>query len=575
MRGLSQARWVAGAAVLALTVTACGGDDTTDEGSGVPEATSGGESGEVTQGGVLRTQVGEPASLVPGNAGESAGSEVLGTLFSALVDYEKDGSIVPLVAAEIPTSDDLINWTITINEGWTFHDRTPVTAQSFVDAWNFAAYAPNAQSLGYFFGPGIASVEGFDALQSADPDGEGPEVAPEPAAKEMTGLEVVDETTFNVTLTEPLSLFPLMLGYTAFYPMPESCLTAEDFCNEAPVGNGPFMMDGVWNHDQGIAVTKYEDWGGETPPNIDGVEWTIYSDPQTAYLDLQDGNLDFLGDLPPEELANAETEFADRYIEEPSSTFQYIGFPLYDEKFGGGTIDDNYGGEAKVNLRKALSMAINRQELIDTIFNGSNTPADSLVSPIVDGYREGACGDACIFDVEAAKAMYDESGGIEGPIKLYFNGPDTPHAEWMTAVGNYWQAAFGLEYELNELPWAEYLEAQDAHEFDGVFRLGWIFDYPSPQSYLSPIYGPGAGELNFGYVDPEVDTLLQEGNASATIEEGIALYNEAEDKILETFPNIPMWFSQSIAAYNDTAENVELDLFGVVDYMKISMTSTS
>jgi ABC-type oligopeptide transport system substrate-binding subunit len=574
MRGLAQARWIAGAAVLALTVSACGGDG--DE----PADTPSGSSGEPTAGGTLRTNIGEPAFLVPANSNESEGTEVLATLFSPLVDYNKDGSLYPVVASEIPTSEDNITWTINIADGWTFHDGTPVTANSFVDAWNFAAYGPNAQGNGYFFGPGIADVVGYADLQSGeDPDGEeGPLEGAEPAATEMSGLEVVSDTQFTVTLTAPLSFFPLMLGYTAFYPMAESCFDSEDFCNEEPIGNGPFKFDS-WTHQQSIEVSKYEDWNFEPKPNVDGIQFNMYSDSGTGYLDLQDGNLDFLAGVPAEEINNAKADFGDRYIEEPASTFQYIGFSLYDETFGGGTIEDNYGGD-KANLRKALSMAIDRQTIIDTIFQGTLSPADSLISPVVEGYREGACGEACVYDVDAAKALWDESGGAEvtGPITLYYNFSDaTDHSAWLEAVGNYWESAFGLTYELKEYPtFGEYLADQENQLFtNGVWRLGWQFDYPSPQSYLSPVYGPGAGEANFGYKNPEVDELLQEGNSAPTIEEGIELYQQAEDLILETFPNIPLWFSTTQDAYNENVENAELDLFGRLDYVKVSLTDAA
>lgn len=586
MRGLAQARWVAGAAVLALTVAACGGDDPVPSDTSSPDVTEPGEESPsepvAVAGGTLRTNLGEPAFLTPAGGNDSESIEVLTTLYSMLIDYNKDGSPYPVVAAEIPTSEDNITWTITLNEGWTFHDGTPVTANSFVDAWNATAYGPSAFNNGYFFGPGIAYVQGFDDLQSVDPDGEdGPETAPAPAATEMSGLAVVSDTEFTVTLTDPLSFFPLMLGYIAFAPMSEACLAAEDMCNESPIGNGPFQFDS-WTHEQQVAVSKYEDWAGENPPSIDGIEWNIYSDNQTAYLELQDGNLDILAGVPPEEIANAEAAFGpDRFIKEPSSSFSYIGFALYDPLLGGGTAEDNYGGPEKVALRKALSMAIDRQLIIDTVFSGSFIPADSLIAPVVEGYRQGACGDACVYDVEAAKAMWDANGGADvvaaGPITLYFNGPDTPHAEWMEAVGNMWESAFGLTFELNEsASFGAYLETQAAHGFsNGVFRLGWGFDYPSAQSYLSPVYGAGAGEENFGYNDPEVQEILAQGNSAPTIEEGIVLYQQAEEMIFETFPNIPLWYGAAIFAFNENVSGAELDLFGDLDYNKVSITDAS
>jgi ABC-type oligopeptide transport system substrate-binding subunit len=574
MRGLARARWLAGAAVLALAVTACGGGGDDDDTTGDDTGSTGDAA---VQGGTLRIYASEPAFLLPGQTNETAGSAVLNALYSPLIDYDIDtGDPYPVVASALPESEDgdNIHWTITINEGWTFHDGQALTAQSFVDAWNWTAYGPNAAANGYFFGPGMASVVGYDELQTEDPDGEeGPETAPPPAAETMTGLEVVDDTTFTVELTEPFSQFPLMLGYTAFFPMAEACIADTEACNEAPIGNGPFKIDGTWNHNESINVVKYDDWAGESPPNIDGVNFQIYSDPNTGYLDLQDQNIDYMAALPSEELAAAKEAYGDRFIEQPSSTFQYIGFPLWDANWGG-TPEDNYGGDAKAALRHAMSMAINRQELIDTVFNGAYQPADSLVSPVVQGYREGACGEFCTYDVDAAKALYEESGGLTEPIQIWFND-GAGHDQWLQAVGNYWQAAFGVEYQLQARVWADYLQAQGDHALDGPFRLGWVMDYPSAQNYIAPIYGPGAGEPNFGYSNPDADALMTEGNKAATVEEGLDFYNQAEDLVLADFPNIPMWFGQTLAAYNENVDNVIVDKFGNIDLLSVTVTDAS
>src|SRR3954465_729500 len=154
---------------------------------------------------------GPTAPLVPGNTVEEYGTQILQSLWTGLVEYEADGEVSYTGVAKDISSPDNVTRTIELNDGWTFHDGTPVTAASFVDAWNYTAYSPNAQSASYFF----ANVEGFGDLQ-AETDDEDNIVAP-PAAKELSGLEVVDDTTFTVTLDAPFAQFPVTLGYSAFY----------------------------------------------------------------------------------------------------------------------------------------------------------------------------------------------------------------------------------------------------------------------------------------------------------------------------------------------------------------------
>jgi ABC-type oligopeptide transport system substrate-binding subunit len=570
MRGLPRARWIAGAAVLALAVTACGGND--DSGDNNPTNTTSSDSGD--SGGTFKVYLGEPAFLLPPQTNETEGGKVLNTLYSPLLDYDTTtGDPYPVVAADMPTTTDNTVWTIKVADGWTFSNGEKVTAQSFVDSWNYAAYGPNATNNGYFFGPGMADFVGYSDLQSTDPDGDGTQTAPPPAATEMSGLKAVDDSTIEVTLTSPFSQFPLMLGYTAFYPMAQACLDDIDACNETPIGNGPFKIDGKWDHNQSIKVVANTDWAGDPKPKLDGIDFQIYSDPDTGYLDLQAGNLDYAG-VPSQEIANAKTDFGDHFVDQASPSFTYIGYPLWTDTFGG-TAENSYGGEQKADLRHALSMANNRQELIDTIFDGSFTPADSLVSPVVAGYREGACGEFCTYDVDKAKTLYEASGGIPGnTVNLWFND-GAGHDEWMTAVGNYWSTAFNLDYKLQARPWAEYLDAQGNHTLDGPFRLGWVMDYPSAQNFIAPIYGEGAGEGNFGYNNPEANDLMTAGNTADTLEEGIADYNQAEDLILADFPNIPMWFGRVLAAYSDNVTNIQIDKFGNPDWQTVTVSGNS
>jgi ABC-type transport system substrate-binding protein len=574
MRGLSRARWIAGAGLMALAVTACGGGDP-EPADSTPASNDGSDepTSAAPQGGTLDYYAAEPAFLFPGMTNETSGAAVIQSLFSPLINYDTDtGDPYPVVAAELPTSDDNITWTIKINTGWTFHNGEDVTAQSFVDAWNWTAYGPNAANNGYFFGPGMADVVGYADVQSGeDPDGEeGPETAPAPAVDAMSGLEVVDDTTFTVTLAQPFSQFPLMLGYTAFFPVPSECIADWDPCNEHPIGNGPFMMDGDWQHDQGISVVRYEDYAGPDTPSIDGINFKIYADPATGYLDLQDGQLDYMSGVPATELVSAREIFGDRLVEQPTSTFTYVGFPLWNDQWGG-TPEADYGGQAKRDLRHALSMAIDRQQIVDEIFSGSSVPADSYVSPVVQGYREGACGEYCTYDVAGAQALWESSGGVEGPINIWLNeGGD--HELWMTAVGNYWEQAFGVSYELQTRVWADYLQARSEHALDGPFRLGWSMDYPSAQNYLAPIYGEGSGLPGFGYDSAEFNQLTSEGNAAATLEEGLAKYNEAEDILINDMPNIPMFFGQSRVAYNENVGGVIVDKFTNLDYSKVTLT---
>jgi oligopeptide transport system substrate-binding protein len=539
---------VASGIAAAMTLTACGSSDETNEG------------GTDASGGSFSIYIGDPENpLVPGNTTESEGHQVISSLWTGLVQYSTDGEVEYTGVAESIESEDNTTWTITLNDGWTFHDGTPVTSESFVNAWNYTALSTNAQGASYFF----SNIAGYGDLQ-APTDDEG-NVTGEPAATEMSGLEIIDDTTFEVTLATPFAQFPVTVGYNAFYPLPESFFEDPEAAGEQPVGNGPFQAEEAFVPGTGFTVTRYEDYAGDEPAKAESVEFRVYADQGTGYTDLQGGNLDVLPDVPPDALASIEDELGDRYLEAPSSGFQYLGVPTYDPRF------------ADKRVRQALSMAIDRESIAEAIFAGGRTPADSVVAPVVEGYREGAC-EYCELDVERANELLDEAGfDRTQPIDLWFNA-GAGHDAYIQAVGNQLRDNLGVDYVLRgDLEFAEYLPLQDAQGMTGPFRLGWSMDYPSPQNYLEPLYStaalPPAGSNTTFYSNPEFDALIQQGNSAGSSEEAIEFYNQAEDLLLEDMPIIPMFYELEQAAHSENVSGVVIDVFGDIDVAAVTVNS--
>ena len=554
--------------VLALLIGACAGDaetttsvegatTTTAEGATTTEA--GATTTEATEttappvaGGSLSQHISEPQFLTPGNATESEGILVLQQLFRGLIEYDPATTeVVNAVAASIETEDNQ-NWTVTLNPGWTFHNGEPVTASSFVDAWNYGALGTNAQQNASFF----SNIEGYEEVNPAPP--EGSETPPPPTAETLSGLAVVDDTTFTVALSAPNSQWVLTLGYAGFYPLPEAFYDDPDGYNEAPIGNGPFMMSGTWEHDVAINLVRYEDYAGPDPASIDGVEFRIYADIATAYNDLLAGNLDIMVDLPTEVVGEAAATFGDDYLEQPDSGYTYIGFPLYDDRF------------ASADLRRALSMAIDREAITEAIFSGTRTAAHSWISPVIPGHRENPCENgATTYDPAAAKELFDSAGGYEGTMTLWFNS-GAGHDAWVEAVSNMWRDNLGIaEFEFQSLDFAEYLGVGDEQGFTGPFRLGWGMDYPSPQNFLEPLLGTGAfppGSNYPLYSSAEFDDLIAQGNAATTLEEAIPLYQQAEDLLCVDMPTIPMFFGLDQAATSPNVGDLVVDAYGDVRY---------
>ena len=535
----------------AMVLSACGGSS--DEGD------QGSSSGEGASGGTYTMAVNNPEKpLVPGDTTESEGAQIVKAIWTGLVNYAEDGEVQYTGVAKSIESDDNTHWTVTLNDGWTFHDGTPVTAQSFVDAWNYTAYSPNANGGSYFF----ANVEGYGDLQApTDADGN---PTGDPKAKEMSGLSAPDEKTIEVTLTAPFAQYPVTVGYNAFFPLSEAFIKDPEAGKKAaPIGNGPFKADGPFEEDRGITLSRYEDYAGEDKAKADTVEIKIYSDVNTSYTDVQGGNLDVVKDIPPDAITTAPDEFGDRFIERPSSSFTYVGFPTYDKRY------------ADKKVRQGISMSIDRKAITDAIFNGTFTPATDAIAPVVDGYREGAC-KYCEYDPEGGKKLLDEAGfDYSKPIDLWFNA-GAGHDAWMEAVGNQLRENLGVDFKLKgDLDFAEYLPLLDAKKVTGPFRLGWAMDYPSPQNYLEPLHSTAAlppnGSNSAYYSNPDFDDAVAQGNQADSNDAAIESYQKADDLLLEDMPIAPMFFGVEQIVHSENVSNVVIDVFGQIDLAGVTV----
>lgn len=504
-------------------------------GDGESEAADG-----AVKGGEFSMALKEPDGLLPANSTTVYSGQVLTALFTGLVDYDPETAEPRLAMAEAIDSTDQQHWTVRLEEGWRFHNGEPVTARSYVDAWNFAAYAGNGNENSFFF----ANIEGYDDLQG-DPDASPPV---EPSAREMSGLSVVDETTFTVSLSAPFTQFPLTLGYHAFYPMPQGAYADLDAYEEAPIGNGPFMMDGVWRHDESIRVKRFPDYAG-TPAAADAVEFRMFAADDTGYRELQGGGLDIATSIPLAELAAAREQFGPRLLERPSSAFNYLGFPMHDPAFA----------ENK-ELRQAISLAIDREVIIDKIFNGTRTPARSVIAPLVPGSRPDACR-LCTLDVDRAKRLLAEAGGFSGTLRLWFAAGQENEAP-MQAIANQLRQNLGLtDVVFETLQTAELKAKIKAKEVTGPFLFNWLMDYPSPQSYLEPLYTSTSASNRTGYSNLAVDDLIARGNRAPSMAEAVKAYQAAEDVILDDMPAVPLWFGKTRAVHSERTAGVTIDPF--------------
>jgi oligopeptide transport system substrate-binding protein len=536
---------------LALLAAACGGGGGTEPEPGTSQP-AGATGGEVTIRGCTPEN-----PLIPGATSEVCGGDIIDAMTSKLIRYNTETAAPEMDIAESIESEDNQTFTVKLKPGYKFHDGTDVKAKNFVDAWNYTTYGPNGQAGSYFY----SAFDGFADLQcGTDADGAADCEGSPPKAKELPGLKVVDDLTFTMKTSEPVSNLPVRLGYSAFAPLPDSFFADRKAFEEKPIGAGPFKLDSKSTTE--FVLSKFADFSGTVKPSIDKLTFRVYADDAAAYADVVANNLDYTNHIPDDQLVGEayKTDLDGRNAERETGGLSWIVFSPNDPQF-----EDN------VPLRKAISKAIDRDLIAQQIFQGTRTTASGWVSPVVDGYKPGVCGDPCVFDAAKAKADFEAAGGYDGTLTMTYNA-DSPNKAWSEAVCNSIKNALGIECTaVPVVDFATFNKQIDAREIKGIHRAAWQMDYPSIENFLAPLYAKNADSNWPRYDSPEFNQLLTQAAAAPTTEEANALYQQAEALLAEDFPTAPLWYGKTIVGYSDKVTDVKINAFGVLDFTAIKV----
>jgi peptide/nickel transport system substrate-binding protein/oligopeptide transport system substrate-binding protein len=541
MRGATHAKWVACATAAALAATACGG---------------GGDGGGGAGGEVLSSSWGDPQNpLEPANTNEVQGGKVLDMVFRGLKRYDPEtGAAEDMLAEKIETTDQQ-NFTITVKDGWTFSNGEKVTAKSFVDAWNYGAALKNNQRNAYFF----SYIQGYDKVH--------PEKG-EQSADTLFGLKVTGERTFTVALAQKWSTFPDTLGYNAYVPLPRAFFDDHDAWLAKPVGNGPYTVQSYTRGSQ-MSLRKWEEYPGPDKAQNGGVDLKVYTDNNTAYTDLMAGNLDLVDDVPAAQLRNVRSDLGDRYLNTPAGIIQTLAFPYYDK---------NWGKEGMDKVRKGLSMAIDREQITETIFQKTRTPATDWTSPVLGadgGYKAGLCGDACEYRPDEAKKLIQEGGGLPGgQVRIAYNADTGSHKDWVDAVCNSVNNALDNDRACVGNPvgtFADFRKQITENKMTGPFRAGWQMDYPLIQNFLQPLYYTNGSSNDGKWSNAEFDKLVDEANAEDDTAAAVERFQQAEEVVRDNMAAIPLWYQNGSAGYSERLSDVRLNPFSVPVYDQIKV----
>ena len=255
---------------------------------------------------------------------------------------------------------------------------------------------------------------------------------------------------------------------------------------------------------------------------------------------------------------------AGRTANVPAGVIQYITIPERLEHFS--------GEEGKLR-RKAISMAINRKEIVDTVFAGTRTPAKDFTSPAIDGYKEGLKGSEVLdYNPTKAKELWEQANAISpwsGTFYISYNS-DGGHQQWVDATVNSIKNTLGIDAQGDAYAdFKSLLGDMKAGTTKGAFRQGWQGDYPSVYNFLFPTYASEASSNYSGWKNSEFDALLA-GSLSKSPEEALNDQYKAEELLFEDIPVIPTWYANSNGAWSTKVDNVTFQWNSSVNYYAIT-----
>lgn len=515
------------------------------------DAAAGGSEG--AEGGILSYYINNPVAIDPYDLEEDQGMMVGYQLFDALTTYDFDNNeLVGLVAETWEANDDASEFTFHLKAG-KFHDGTDVTSKSFKQGWERICNPNTSPDKPSAIGYHLAMIEGYSELSQGE-------------AEELTGVTCPDDKTLVVKLIQSYADFPYVCMHPALSPVPDCALEDFDTFFYAPVGNGPFMMDGKWEDGQEINLVRFDDYSYGEPAKIAGIHFNIQKDVETAYREFQAGNLD-VAQVPTNQLSDAIEQYGeseDGYTATPGhqvltgeelSTY-YLLLNLEDP-----VLQD-------LDLRRALSLAVNREAICETVFEGTREPASGIVPNGVPGYTENMWADSH-YDVEAAKEILDakypaDADGNRGiTIDLTYN-LDGDHKTVMEMVMADWNAV-GIQTTSTTGEWASIITNAYPNGDFQVGRLGWIADYPIYDNFMYPLFVTG-GDNNYGkYSNADVDAGMLEARAMLDDAERIAKFQEVDKLIAADMPVIPLFVYKHQLVCSDRVDGLYMDAQKLAD----------
>ena len=497
-------------AMVAALVMGCGEKKTTDDTNKKAEKQ-------------LTVQIGpNPETIDPAlNSAVDGGNMILHT-FECLLAYDKDGKIVGGQAEKWEQSEDGLTWTFTLRDGLKWSDGTDITAEDFVYSWQRVCdpktAAPYAETV-------LGMVEGYDKAIAGE--------------VEALGVKAVDAKTLEVKLSAPCTFFDSLAAFATLSPVQKKTIeeNGDAWATKAEtyVSNGAFTVT-EWVPDSHIIVSKNENYWNKDAIKLDSIKFVLMEDANAAYSAYKNGDVLMIKDVPTEEIPSLEGN--DEFKVETICGTYYI------------SLNDAKAPFDNVNIRKALSLAIDRAYVAGEIMQGTYQPAYNFMGPgwadpVGGEFMANANGGKTYISedyeanlAEAKKLMEAEGYSADNMMKFTYSTND---AGYHKAVAEYLQQAWKdiyVDVKVEVVEWSSFTPMRRQGQYDAS-RNGWVADYFDPSNMLDLLYSTN-GNNDGKFEDADYDKAMETSRTTVDAEARSKALHEAEDVLMEKAACIPV-----------------------------------
>ncbi len=466
-------------------------------------------------GGELRLPGAMPPTLDPAMSQDSTSAQYIVEIYSGLVTAGADLELVPDIAESYEVSEDGTVYTFYLRSNVVFHNGTPVTAEDFrysmERSCNPATGSPIASTY-------LGDIVGAQAMLAGEAD-------------HLEGVRVLGDYTLEIEIDAPRPSFLAKLSHPVAFVVDRRSLDSDDVLKRFN-GTGPFKLGEVVPGSH-ITLLANRHYYRDPQPALDRVVFVL-SGGQGVTM-YENGELDVTGvgisDLPritdPEQGLSDELTVIDQL-----ATF-YVGMRCDIAPFD------------ETEVRQAFAMALDRQRIVDMLYQSTVPAAETIVPPGMPDYdNEGLAGPE--YDPAAAQALLEDSSyrGAEGlPTITLHVASAAPQTDTVAeAIAVTLEENLGISVEIEQSDWGDFLEGLDDpyHPYQ-MYVLGWIADYPDPENFLKVLFDSASYDNHSRYSNAQVDRLLAEAGLEMDRETRHLLYLEAEKVVLAEAPVIPLY----------------------------------